>query len=62
MLKYRNKKSGEIYIKLAEGTDCTNSRDGTPVVIYSKAIHGEPVRVREAVEFHEKFIPILGGL
>jgi hypothetical protein len=62
MIKYRHKKSGNIYIKLAEGIDCTNSRDGTPVVIYSKAIHGEPIYTREAVEFHEKFIPILGGL
>jgi hypothetical protein len=62
MLKYRHKKSGEIYIKLAEGTDCTNSRDGTPVVIYSKAIHGEPVHVRETAEFYEKFIPILESL
>ena len=54
MMKYRNKKTGEIYRHLAFGIDKTNSRDGVPVVIYtpdSKHV----ICVREQVEFELKF-------
>lgn len=53
---YRNRKSGRVYALIAEACDCTNSRDGTPVVIYT---YLEPEHrrlfVRERAEFLQKF-------
>jgi hypothetical protein len=55
---YRHKKSGGLYRVLTGGTDCTNSRDGTEVVVYMR-LNDEriirPVYVREAAEFFAKF-------
>ena len=34
--------------------DCTNSRDGTKVIIYTQ-VGGSQVFVRDLVEFYEKF-------
>lgn len=31
---FKNKKNQKIYVYLAEGIDCTNTRDGTKVAIY----------------------------
>lgn len=55
MLKYRNKKTGEIYRRLAVGIDKTNSRDGLTVVIYCPDDNEHTVYVREVVEFERKF-------
>jgi len=54
---YRNKKTGRTYQIVAMGTDCTNSRDGTEVVIYHDVEHeyGAQTFVREAKEFFNKF-------
>ena len=54
MMKYRNKKTGEIYRVLAFGIDKTNSRDGTPVAIYTPDSE-HVIYVREQVEFEQKF-------
>ena len=52
--KYKNKKTGKIYILLREIFDATNGREGKTVVLYI-----EPVQlrmyVRDATEFLEKF-------
>ena len=32
MHTYINRKNGKRYVVLAEGIDCTNARDGTPVI------------------------------
>lgn len=50
--KYRNKKSGEIYIVLGEVIDCTNERAGTICTLYND---GKKLFVREKKEFLEKF-------
>jgi len=48
-------KTGNRYVSLGQVLDCTNSRDGTRVVLYQRA-DGTPERfVREAGEFAEKF-------
>lgn len=52
--KVRNKKTGKTYLKLDDAVDCTNERDGTPVVIYTDDDF-EDIYVRAAVEFAEKF-------
>lgn len=51
---YRNKKTGRLYYVTAEGVDCTNSRDGTRVVIYVPHV-GRAFYVREIAEFLDKF-------
>lgn len=47
-------KTGNIYnvLELGDVIDCTNSRDGTPVVVYYR--EGK-FFVRETKEFKEKF-------
>lgn len=49
---YRNRKTGNVYTVVSEGIDCTNSRDGTKVVVYTD---GRLTFVREDSEFYEKF-------
>ena len=56
---YRNKKSGTIYEWLAVVTDATNSRDGTPAVLYRKQ-GSKALFVRESWEFYDKFEPVNG--
>lgn len=58
MPKFKNKKSGDIYIFLVMGTDCTNTRDGLPVVIYYPENQQGRIFVREEKEFYEKFEPV----
>ena len=33
-----NKKNGKRYVVMAEGIDCTNVRDGTPVIVSTRRI------------------------
>lgn len=54
-MKFRHKKTGNIYRVLAFGIDATNSRDGVPVVVYCPDDNGNSVYVREQSEFDEKF-------
>lgn len=52
---WKNKKNGNHYAILAHGIDCTNDRDGTEIVIYSKGDDPQMIFVREAKEFYDKF-------
>ena len=52
MMKAKHKKTGKIYSIMSCAIDCTNSRDGLEVVIYTD---GNLVFVRELIEFAEKF-------
>lgn len=52
---FKNKKTGNIYRHLGPAIDCTNSRDGTGVVVYCPADTGHPICVRESSEFYQKF-------
>lgn len=53
---WRNKKTGDIYIKFGDGIDTTNLRDSIPVVIY---LRNQKIFVRERNEFLEKFEQIV---
>lgn len=55
MTDYRHKKTGTLYRKLGDAIDCTNSRDGTHVVLYECPTGANTLYVREAQEFAEKF-------
>ena len=57
MNAYINKKNGKRYIVTAEGIDCTNTRDGTPVIIYYPEDNPKLICVRERAEFMMKFDP-----
>jgi hypothetical protein len=61
MRKFKNKKTGDIYVFAAVGLDCTNSRDGTPVVVYYPDNKENTIFIREESEFYEKFEPIEQG-
>jgi len=52
---YRNRKKGSLYQVLHRGLDCTNSRDGTKVVVYASVDDPSLVFVREEEEFALKF-------
>lgn len=52
MIKARHKKTGKTYSIMSHAIDCTNSRDGEKVAIYTD---GKKVFVREIAEFNEKF-------
>ena len=54
---YINRKNGKRYVVLAEGIDCTNARDGTPVIVYHPEDNPNRVCVREKAEFIVKFEP-----
>ena len=57
MIQYTHNKTGTRYRLLALGTDCTNSRDGTPVAIYCRDDNEHTIFVRELEEFYSKFSP-----
>lgn len=57
MHTYINRKNGKRYVVLAEGIDCTNARDGTPVIVYHPEDNPNRVCVREKAEFIVKFKP-----
>ncbi|WP_243439778.1 hypothetical protein [Fundidesulfovibrio soli] len=54
---YRNKKNGKLYVLLSKAVDCTNERDGLPVVVYCPRDDPAFVSVREEREFLAKFDP-----
>ena len=54
---YINKKNGKRYVVMAEGIDCTNARDGTPVIVYYPQDNPALICVREKSEFIVKFDP-----
>lgn len=54
-MRYRHIKTRLIYRVLAVGTDCTNVRDGLPVVIYCQDGDERHVYVRALEEFEAKF-------
>ena len=58
---YINRKNGKRYVVLAEGIDCTNVRDGTPVIVYHPEGNPNRVCVREKAEFMVKFTPAPGS-
>lgn len=53
MEAYKHNKTGNIYFKLFDAIDATNSRDGNSVVVYTNT-QGQ-VFVRDTAEFNEKF-------
>jgi len=55
MIEAVNLKTGARYRILYYATDCTNSRDGTPVVVYANENALDRVFVRDLVEFEKKF-------
>lgn len=56
----KHKKTGNYYYKINnEVIDCTNSRDGTPAVVYYR--EGK-LFVREKQEFEEKFEPVSNAM
>ncbi len=57
MAIYINKKNGKRYLVIAHGIDCTNERDGTPVIVYSPEDNPDLICVREEQEFRAKFDP-----
>lgn len=57
-MEYRHKKTGSLYVMLSQAIDCTNSRDGTPVVVYAPKGDMARVYVRDESEFNEKFEPV----
>lgn len=58
--RVRNKKTGRIYVVVGAATDCTNVREGTPVVLYRRADSVGGLWVRETREFNDKFEPLEG--
>lgn len=59
--RYKNKKNGQTYIRLANGIDCTNVRDGLPVMVYCPEDNGNSIFVRDEKEFYEKFELVEGA-
>lgn len=57
MTKWKNIKTEGYYALLAHGIDCTNARDGLPVVVYSPENNPHMIFVREEKEFYQKFEP-----
>lgn len=60
MIYYRNNKTNRRYRLLAAAVDCTNSRDGLPVVVYCPDDNEHTIYVRELAEFENKFTEIAG--
>lgn len=55
---WRNVKTGNLYVvESLTGRDCTNVRDGLPVVVYHPLGDSQSKLVREREEFHIKFTP-----
>lgn len=52
--RYRNKKTGQIYIFIREIIDATNSREGKTVVLYINPVTLK-MYARDTDEFLEKF-------
>ncbi len=52
---WRNNKNKNLYKVLHYATDCTNSRDGNSVVVYTPIESPRAVFVRDEAEFVLKF-------
>lgn len=57
---FRNKKTGQLYVKLREAVNATNAQDGQKMILYAQVwksgdVEAKPLYVREAGEFNEKF-------
>jgi len=61
MTTYRNRKNGKRYRLLHHAVDCTNARDGRPVVVYCPEDRPDFVCTRDREEFEIKFEPIGEG-
>ena len=59
VLRYRHKKTGNVYCRIAAGIDCTNARNGTRVVIYCPENDERTIYVRELTEFCARFDEIV---
>jgi len=57
MKLYRNKKNGRLYRFLHYAVDCTNARDGNPVVVYCPDDRPDFICTRDRDEFEVKFDP-----
>lgn len=57
-MEYRDKATGDIYVKLADATNWTLGRHGEPVVVFCRpAPNSDAVLVCDAGEFAERFEP-----
>jgi len=54
-MKYKNKKTGEVFRHLAFGTDHTTDRDGSRVIIYCPDDNDNSIHVREEKDFFANF-------
>jgi hypothetical protein len=55
---WRHKKTGRIYWRMVSCLDCTNSRDGTQVIVYCPDDEQTTIYVREWTEFEDRFEPV----
>lgn len=53
--EYKHKKTGNLYVVLTQAIDCTNGREGTPVVVYALKGDMRNMYVRDEAEFNTKF-------
>ena len=58
LMRYRNKKTGNVYRRLASAIDATNARDGTLMIVYCPDDNEHSIFVRDATEFDNKFEPL----
>ena len=58
MTRWKNNKTGQIYSLIAQATDCTDVRYGTPVVIYSPEENPSQLFVRAVGEFEVEFTQV----
>lgn len=55
-MKYRHRKTGNIYLVLNVVTNATNAQDGQEMILYQRDNDpGSPFYVRERDEFSQKF-------
>ena len=59
--RFENKKTLDVYRLLAEGTDCTNRRDGTAIIVYCPEHQGGVIFIKELAEFYKEFRDIKNG-
>ncbi len=52
---YINNKTKDVYKIIGLCTDCTNSRNGTLMMMYRRADESNGIAVRELNEFYSKF-------
>lgn len=57
MALFRNRKNGNLYIKLDTVTNATNAQDDQEMVLY-RPVKSERLFCRETTEFQEKFVAV----